>query len=411
MIPQDVHLTSLFENTTEGILIINRSGMILLSNPSAEKIFGYKKGELTNRPLDTLIPFRFRSSHSRLAEEFFRHPANRPMGRNRDLFGLKKDGTEIPIEVSLSYYDYNGELFVTAFIIDISKRKEIEENMLRQQKELEKVSNEIKKLNAELEAKVQERTMILTEALQRLEQSQKELSQALKKEKELNEIKSRFVSMASHEFRTPLSTVLSSASLLARYNSTGDEEKRLRHIEKIKNSVKHLNDLLEDFLSLGKLDEGKVEVRPQHFSLPEFIEDITEEMKGLMKKGQLIRRSHTGSPEITSDKKLLKNILFNLLSNAIKFSPEDQPIDLESEVTEDHFRLCVTDRGIGISEADQQHLFTSFFRAGNALNIQGTGLGLHLVKRYTDLLKGSLDLQSELNKGTRVTLTFPLRYD
>ena len=145
--------------------------------------------------------------------------------------------------------------------------------MLEQQKQLEKVSNEIRKLNADLEVKVEERTMILKEALQRLEQSQTELSEALDKEKQLNEIKSRFVSMASHEFRTPLSTVLSSASLLEKYKTTEEQAKRSRHIDKIKNSVRHLNDILEDFLSLGKLDEGKVENHACEFDLQEFIRD------------------------------------------------------------------------------------------------------------------------------------------
>src|SRR5204863_5441778 len=141
----------------------------------------------------------------------------------------------------------------------------------RQQKELERITNELKTLNTELEGKVEERTLILKEALQKLEESQKDLSEALDKEKQLSEIKSRFVSMASHEFRTPLSTVLSSASLLSKYTTTEEQEKRTRHVDKIKNSVKHLNDILEDFLSLGKLDEGKVETRCDEIDVPEFL--------------------------------------------------------------------------------------------------------------------------------------------
>src|SRR5205085_2284082 len=164
-------------------------------------------------------------------------------------------------------YRKDKELFVIAFIVDITKRKEIEDSMIRQQKELERVSDQIRRLNAELEAKVEERTLILKEALERLEQSQSELSDALSKEKQLNEIKSRFVSMASHEFRTPLSTVLSSASLLAKYTTTEEQEKRIRHVDKIRSSVKHLNDILEDFLSLGKLDEGKVNSHITSFNL------------------------------------------------------------------------------------------------------------------------------------------------
>ncbi len=180
------------------------------------------------------------------------------MGSGRDLFGQKKGGENFPVEVSLSAYKQNSQQFVIAFIVDITQRKEIEKSMLQQQQQLEKVSNDIRKLNADLEAKVEERTAILKEALQRLEESQAELNEALDKERELNEIKSRFVSMASHEFRTPLSAVLSSASLLSKYTTSEEQDKRNRHIFRIKDSVKHLNDLLEDFLSLGKLNEGKL---------------------------------------------------------------------------------------------------------------------------------------------------------
>src|SRR4029078_9341504 len=162
---------------------------------------------------------------------------------------------------------------------------------------LERITNEIKTLNAELEAKVEERTLILREALQRLEESQKELSEMLQKEKELSEIKSRFVSMASHEFRTPLSTVLSSASLLSKYTSAEDQDKRNRHIVKIKNSVQHLNDILEDFLSLGKLDEGKVNANPASFDLKELVLETTDEFKGLLKKGQEIIYDHKGNSD------------------------------------------------------------------------------------------------------------------
>ena len=249
------HMTSLFENATEGIILTGHHGNIVLVNPAAERMFGYQNREIIGQPIEILIPAQFKAHHHHLRDGFYKTPSNRVMGQGRDLFGKKKDGSNIPVEVSLSHYKKDDELFVIAFIVDITRRKEIERNMLEQQKELQKVSTEIRKLNAELEVKVEERTVILKEALQKLEQSQRELSEALDKEKQLSEIKSRFVSMASHEFRTPLSTVLSSASLLAKYTTTEEQEKRSRHIDKIKSSVRHLNDILEDFLSLGKLDE------------------------------------------------------------------------------------------------------------------------------------------------------------
>ena len=246
----------------------------------------------------------------------------------------KKTEAHIPLEVSLSHYKKDDQLFVIAFIVDITGRKEIEHNMLQQQKQLERVSNEIRKLNAELELKVEERTLILKEALQRLEQSQTELSEALDKEKQLNEIKSRFVSMASHEFRTPLSTVLSSASLLEKYKMTEEQDKRSRHIDKIKNSVHHLNDILEDFLSLGKLDEDKVRTDVTEFDLQEFLRETTDEMKGLLKKDQQLLHDYQGKTTIRSDKKLLKNIVINLITNAIKFSKESSPISIQTTVAQ-----------------------------------------------------------------------------
>ena len=403
------HLTSLFENATEGFVVTSGTGDIALVNPAASRMFGYQAEELVGRKIEVLIPSQYRKDHVGLRDGFYRDPKNRVMGHGRDLHGEKKSGETFPVEVSLSTYVHNGERYVIAFIVDITHRKEIEQNIVRQQKQLERVTDEMRKLNAELEAKVEERTVILKEALQRLEESQKELSQALDKERELNEIKSRFVSMASHEFRTPLSTVLSSASLLAKYTRSEEQEKRNRHIEKIKGSVKHLNDLLEDFLSLGKLDEGKVGAVFHELRLAETIQDTLDEMKGLLKPGQQILYTHSGKEIVQSDKKLIKNILINLVSNAIKFSDAAQNIFVDSRVDDHTITVSVKDEGMGISREDQEHLFTSFFRGRNVINIQGTGLGLHIVKRYLDLLNGQVSLQSELGKGTTVTFSLPVK--
>lgn len=401
------HFISLFENATEGIILTGDSGKIVMINPAAEKMFFFKSNEIIGQPIEILIPDQFKSQHQHLRAGFYQHPSNRAMGHGRDLYGKRKDGSNFPVEVSLSHYKRNDELFVIAFIVDITQRKEIEDNMKRQQAELERITHEIKHLNAELEIKVEERTMILKEALQRLEQSQTELSEALDKEKQLSEIKSRFVSMASHEFRTPLSTVLSSASLLAKYTQSDEQEKRNKHIEKIKASVKNLNDILEDFLSLGKLDEGKVETQISEMNLQECLLEIVEEMKPFLKKDQQIDPVYTGNTLIYSDKKLIRNIIINLISNAIKFSDEGDKIKIRTSVNSQDAIVEIADEGIGISEKEQEHLFSSFFRAANATNIQGTGLGLHIVQRYVDLLGGHVKLKSRLNEGTVVTLFIP----
>lgn len=398
-------VNALFEHATEGMVLTNDKGKIVLLNPAAYRLFQYDHGELLNQPIDNLIPQRFHARHVSDREGFYQHPGNRTMGHGRDLFARKKDGTEFPVEVSLSYYRQKNILYVIAFIVDITERKKAEQELLQKQEQLKRITEDITKLNTELETKVEQRTLILREALQELEKSQGELSEALNKEKELSEIKSRFVSMASHEFRTPLSTVLSSAALLGRYTLAEDQDKRDKHIKRIKDAVKHLNDLLEDFLSLGKLEEGKIMTEPAEFGVREFLDEVVEEMRSLAKPGQQIHCEYNGAENFTTDKRLLKNILINLLSNAVKFSPENTAIWLRvAQPAAGGLSLAIRDQGIGISREDQQHLFSSFFRGGNALNIEGSGLGLHIVKRYIDLLGGAVRLESALGEGTCITV-------
>ena len=404
---EERQLNALFEFATEGIILTNKEGKIVLANPAVLNLFKYEKHELIGKPIETLIPQRFHHHHDSYREGFYQKPSNRTMGKGRDLFGITKYGDELPLEVSLSFYKQKNEFYVIAFVVDITERKKQEEILLEQNNKLEMVTAAIKKLNIELEDKVEQRTLILKEALQQLEISQQELSEALQKEKDLSEIKSRFVSMASHEFRTPLSTVLSSASLIGRYVKGEEQPNRDKHIKKIKESVKHLNDLLEDFLSLGKLEEGRVEAEIVAFEVKGFIEEIIDEMTAVKKEGQSIKLNYEGVHVFVTDKRLLKNILLNLLSNAIKFSNDKGLIHLKINNKEEILHLTVKDSGIGISEEDQEHLFSSFYRGRNAVNIQGTGLGLHIVKRYTDILQGTIALQSELGQGTTINVELP----
>jgi PAS domain S-box-containing protein len=408
-IESDQHqVKALFDHATEGIILTDEKGKIVLLNPAAFRLFQYDRDELPGQSIDVLIPQRFHHSHVKDRESFYEHPSNRTMGHNRDLYARKKNGAEFPVEVSLGYYRQNDRLFVIAFIVDITQRKTNEKELLDRQQQLEKITEDIRRLNTDLEAKVEQRTSILREALQELEKSQEELNEALSKEKELNEIKSRFVSMASHEFRTPLSTILSSAQLLSKYTNAEDQDKRDKHIKRTKDAVKHLNVLLEDFLSVGKLEEGKIKPEPALFSLRDLLQEVTEEMQSLAKKDQHI---HCGCPDdwqITSDKRLVKNILINLLSNAVKFSDEGAAIHMHAEARPGGGAIIrVLDNGIGISPEDQQHLFSTFFRGANVVNIEGTGLGLHIVQRYLDLLQGTISLESTLGEGTRVIVELP----
>ena len=236
---------------------------------------------------------------------------------------------------------------------------------------------------------------------------EKELLASLEREKMLNELKSRFVSMASHEFRTPLSTILLSLSLIEQYSKTGDQEKLQTHVRRIKSSVDNLTGILNDYLTLNNIEQNKVDVDYVQFNLRNFLVEIVQDMAGLLKSGQQIRYKHKGDEVIMQGKKLLKNVLLNLLSNAIKFSEKNEDILLHTEVKDNVVHIKVKDKGIGIAKEEQPNLFKSFFRAKNAVNIQGTGLGLTIVKRYVELLGGTVTLTSKIGKGTTVKVELP----
>jgi PAS domain S-box-containing protein len=343
---------ALFDYATIGIIVTDKEGRIINFNKKAEQDFGYMKEELLGHPVEMLLPASRAAKHAHYRNGYYQHPSPRAMGAGRDLFGKRKDGTVFPVEVSLSNYTADGNLFVIAFVIDITVRKDIESAKQQQQEELSKITVEVKRLNASLEKKVEDRTKMLREALSALEQSKEELSEALQAEKSLNELKSRFVSMASHEFKTPLSTILSSAFLLEKYNEMPEPAKREKHIERIKNAVNDMKDILGDFLSLDKLDEGLMQSNIHLVAAADLIQLIAttvSEMEVTMKRGQQIIFAHEGNSDARIDRLLMKNIIINLLSNAIKFSAENTNININAIFGKDGFKLSVQDRGIGIS--------------------------------------------------------------
>ena len=240
--------------------------------------------------------------------------------------------------------------------------------------------------------------------------AEEESRRALEKEKELNLMKSNFVSIASHEFRTPLSTIVSSVALLEQYKTTETQDRRDKHILRIKSSVSDLVTLLEQFLSLEKIEDGKVILQKKMFNIKERIDSICAKMESVARPGQAIEYFHDGEEQIFIDTSFIDHIATNLISNAVKYSLDNKKISVVTRVTKETVELKVKDEGIGISTEDQQHLFERFFRASNTGNIKGTGLGLHIVKRYVDLIGGTISVKTEEGKGSEFTVVLPVEY-
>jgi PAS domain S-box-containing protein len=400
----------IFQSSVEAILMVDQGGKILLANPVSEQMFRYGQGELIGHVVEDLLPQHVRARHVDYRKTFSQHPEPRPMGMGRDLIALRKDGSQFPVAVSLSYTTIDGEILVMAFISDISERKKAEEALKRSEEQLLVYASE-------LEKKVQSRTEDLNSTITALEneiqvrkKAEDEARKALDRERELNELKSKFVSIASHEFRTPLSTIKSSASLISQYIERSEIDKVKKHVHRIKSSVDNLTLILNDFLSLGKLEEGKIDVNREPVHVVEFLKEVKEEITPTLKSGQEIRIDCRPPVEyFDTDVRILRNILFNLISNASKYSDVDKPIVVRCSISDDSISFAISDEGIGIPKADYKHMFDRFFRASNAGNVQGTGLGLNIVKRYVELLNGKITFSSEYGKGSIFTVNIPFQ--
>ena len=392
---------AIYEACEEGIVVVDLEGKIKMANHAAHLIFRFEKGTMEGRIIEDLLPATLRHTHKKDRAAYNKKPEPRRMGAGRELLALRQTGEEFPVEISLNVAMLNNEKHVVAYVIDISERKKIEEALKKSEEQLILYASQ-------LEKRVKERTEELEIQVNETKRAEKEAKQALEREKELNELKSRFVSMASHEFRTPLSTILSSSSLIGKYNEQkGAQEKREKHISKIKSSINNLNGILDDFLSISKLEEGKIDVNMSSVNLVEVCEEVIEEISSIQKENQKIDfRVKGDSQDIKADPKIIKNIVINLTSNAIKYSEKDIKIVLDFEQG-DHISICIADQGMGIPAEDQKHLFERFFRAKNATNIQGTGLGLNIVKKYMEMLGGDIKFKSTLNVGSEFFVTFP----
>jgi PAS domain S-box-containing protein len=387
-------LKAIIDHAIDGIITIDGRGIVESINPSACKLFMYHPEEVIGKNISMLMPQPYKDQHDEYIDRYKRTREPHIIGIGREVIGLRKDGTIFPFRLGVSEVQFAERKIFTGFIHDLSREKEAEE--------------QLKEYAAHLEELVENRTSSLKESVMALQQAKEEVSTSLEKEKELGQLKSRFVSMASHEFRTPLSAVQLSASLIEKYAQPYDNENIRKHVAKIKGSVGILTGILNDFLSLEKLEAGKVEAVCSPFDLVKFSEEITEELQLVAKQNQSIIYQHTGTASIVDlDQNLIRHCVANLIGNAIKYSGENTFIEFNTEITPSKCVITIKDNGIGIPETDQKHLFEAFFRAHNTGNIPGTGLGLNIVARYAGLMAGRVDFKSDINQGTLFTMTFP----
>lgn len=398
----------LFEAVSEGVIVVNNNQIIVSTNASAERMFGYQKNELVGRHLNILIPQNYHAGHAAHVEGFMEHKESRQMGRGRDLFGAHKSGHSFPVEAGLNPLQINGESFVMALVIDISIRKQQEVELME--------------LNNQLEVKVSERTQALSATVEELRkvnqerdaeikkriEAQNKTKSALKKEKELNELKTKFLSLVSHEFKTPLSGILTSAMLLGKYKLAEQQEKRDKHIKTISEKVHYLNNILNDFLSIEKLETGKINYKFSTFKISKVVNEVVYNANMLLKEGQQIKYpENIDDYSMFQDEKSVELALSNLVHNAIKYSPENTLVDIQIFQDDKTTTFKIKDNGVGIPINDQKNIFNRYFRAENALLTQGTGIGLNIVKSHLENLGGTISFISEENKGSEFIITLP----
>src|SRR5690554_6600096 len=456
----------LFGAIQEGLILVDKDGVIVEANKTGALMFGYDKADLIGQRIEVLVPMRAREGHKNHRDIYSKRPTSRPMGSSLKLDGVRKDGSEFPVQVSLNpFVSAGGESYVVALVSDVTERRE---NELKLQKLRESLEQKVKERTEELreserlyksiarnfpsgvisifdktykylfaegqglyELGIETSDLIGLDYLSRIDararaQVKSELDQVFKgefknfevavdgriysinavplsegdkvdkilvvernitsekevarkledtlnKERELTEMKSRFVSMASHEFRTPLSTINSSASLIQKYHEMKNYDKLSKHTDRIKNSVRNLTSILNDFLSFEKLEANKVNVDFSECNIPYIFQETFDEMSDILKPNQYIRYVGPHELKLKTDGQLLKNMILNMLSNAVKYSKENSEIIVSLEDLSKGVRISIRDFGMGIPEKDQKNLFTRFYRANNVTNIEGTG--------------------------------------
>jgi len=401
----------LLGSVSEGVVVVDVNQTIVETNASADVMFGYEREEIIGQHLNVLIPSGYHGVHGNHFKGFMKEQEKRRMGHGRDIYGQRKDGSVFPVEAGLNPFALEGKHYVMALVIDISVRKEQE--------------LKIKELNSELEIKIERRTKELNDSVHQLKSVNEALQQenkrrieaenktkkALKREKELNDLKTKFLSLVSHEFKTPLSGILTSTMLLGKYKLSEQQEKRDKHLRTISEKVHYLNNILNDFLSVEKLELGKVDYNFSTFKISKVVNEVVYNANMLLKEGQQIKYpEQIEGLSLTQDEKIIEIALSNLINNAIKYSPDNTVIELQVNQDSASTVFKIIDNGMGIPKNDQKNIFNRYFRAENALLTNGTGIGLNIVKSHLENLGGQISFISEENKGSTFIITIPNHY-
>lgn len=487
----------LSEAISEGILIVNDKQQIVASNSVANQMFGYAEESLNGQSLEILLPKNAHTFHQDYFTGFIAKGEKRSMGQGLDLGGIRKDGSEFPLEIGLNPFKFLRKKYVMALVVDISERKRAEQIIghwftifndslneiyifdsetykflnvnrgaqlnlgynieelhgmsvldIKPKLTIESLSRLLRPLTQNKKDKIEFETVhrrkdgtdypvevhlqlsrldkkqvavaivlditerkSYTEQLEHtVEERTLQLSEALKKEKGLNELKTKFLSLVSHEFKTPLTSILTSITLLAKYTEANQQEKRDKHIETIKSKVKYLDNILSDFLSIERLETGQVRYNPTTFPISKLINEVVYNANSLLKEGQrIIYPQDIDEISVTFDEKILALSLSNLLHNAIKYSPENSQVQLSVAQTEDFLNIHVRDMGIGIPIDEQPYIFDRYFRASNVLITQGTGIGLNIVRQHMSNLGVKLSFESVEGQGSTFSIQIPVK--
>jgi PAS domain S-box-containing protein len=365
----------LLEAAPDAIMEVDQDGRVVLLNRVTEKLFGYTRDEMLGQNVDSLLPMEMMGKHAEHRARYWANPTTRPMGHGYILKARRKDGTEFPVEISLSPTSTASGFRVTAIIRDVTAQKEAEE--------------EIRLAN------------------QRLELRNREAERA-------NTLKSEFLASMSHELRTPLHTILGFTELLQEELEGPLNAKQKRFVQHVHQDSVHLLALINDILDLSKIEAGRMDLNIETIDATEVIAETVSSMRGTAEVKGIVLDDGVSAPlYVLADPVRFREIMTNLLSNAIKFTPNGGRVWVEySQPGESTVEIAVVDTGIGIAAEDQEIIFDKFRQVGSTTKgvREGTGLGLAIVQRLVEMHGGKIFLESTPGRGSRFSFTIPADY-